>query len=853
MVKFEWDAYVVIATLVIGLVIMAGDWVGPDFVFAFMVAFLTACRIITIGDSTSGFSQNGLLTVVILFVVAEGIGQTGGMEKALNVFLGRTANPFWAITRMFIPVVIVSAFLNNTPIVALLIPIMIAWGRRNRVSPKKLLIPLSYAAVFGGTLTLIGTSTNLVVSSLQERRYAKTYPDEAKFGMFDITPYGIPYAIGGFLYTVVASHWLLPADETKRHSDLLLVARVPAHSPVANNTVREADLKGMERLFLVAVERQGRVTHAVGPQYLLEVGDILYFCGEIEQAHFYAKAFSLELLTTEPARSGKLSKSHDPATLENGVVSEGVDASSKIIQATVKKTADIAGKTVGEVDFRKLFDVALLGVKRSERHELGRISEITITAGDVLVLLAESDDVLLKPEFREVFREVEHLNEALEKEYLTGMRVTRKFKGVGKSVHDAGLRGINGLSIVAIDRQSGGRVKAIDDGTIVETDDIIWFAGSEYGVHFLLKISGLVHTQAPQVSKLRTDILYRELVKASVAFESPLVGLTVREAHFRNKFDAVVIAIHRQGERLTTDVRDVKLRAGDVLMLDTGSNFEHRYRNDASFSLITGVPESSPVKRSRMWIALFLGAAMIATQIVGSALDKDLINLLTAGILTAGLMLLSRCLNAEQARRSIDWRVYVTIAFAFAFSTAMEKSNVAEGIAEIFIDISEAIGGLRASYIAIYIATALLSELVSNNAAAAIMYPIAARLGDELGVVPTRMSVVVMLGASAGFTLPYSYQTNLMVYAAGNYRFLEFAKFGLPCQAFMVLVVIFIFLLDDKIWVAVGISFAVALLVLGLHLFWEVVPESIRSKISPRRKNKQQQLDASKDFDLHKG
>lgn len=93
------------------------------------------------------------------------------------------------------------------------------------------------------------------------------------------------------------------------------------------------------------------------------------------------------------------------------------------------------------------------------------------------------------------------------------MRVTSKFRGVGKNVHDAGLRGINGLTIAAIDRQSGEHVKAIDDSTIVEAEDTIWFAGSEYGVHFLLKMTGLEHTQAPQVSKLRTDILYRQLVK----------------------------------------------------------------------------------------------------------------------------------------------------------------------------------------------------------------------------------------------------------------------------------------------------------------------------------------------------
>ncbi|XP_024365164.1 probable sodium/sulfate cotransporter 3 [Physcomitrium patens] len=847
MVQLGWESYLVLATLIAGLVVMAGDWVGPDFVFALMVGFLTACRVITVKESTEGFSQNGVLTVVILFVVAEGIGQTGGMEKALNLLLGKATSPFWAITRMFIPVAITSAFLNNTPIVALLIPIMIAWGRRNRISPKKLLIPLSYAAVFGGTLTQIGTSTNFVISSLQEKRYTQLKrPGDAKFGMFDITPYGIVYCIGGFLFTVIASHWLLPSDETKRHSDLLLVARVPPESPVANNTVREAGLKGMERLFLVAVERQGRVTHAVGPQYLLEPEDLLYFCGELEQAHFYSKAFSLELLTNEAISGSKRANfqgEKHPSALENGSCGS-VEDSTLIMQASVRKGADIIGKTLDQIDFRKRFDVAVLGLKRGETHQPGPLSEMVVNANDVLVLLGDNEEVLQKPEVKAVFKDVEKLDEALEKEYLTGMKVTNRFKGVGKTVYDAGLRGINGLTLLAIDRQSGEHLKFIEDDTVVELGDTLWFAGGVQGVHFLLKISGLEHSQAPQVSKLRADILYRQLVKASVASESPLVGNTVREAHFRNKYDAVVLAIHRQGERLSMDVRDVKLRAGDVLLLDTGSNFGHRYRNDAAFSLISGVPESSPVKKSRMWVALFLGAAMIATQIVSSSIGgTELINLFTAGILTSGLMLLTRCLSADQARNSIDWRVYTTIAFAIAFSTCMEKSKLARAIADIFIKISESIGGMRASYVAIYIATALLSELVSNNAAAAIMYPIAADLGDALGVVPTRMSVVVMLGASAGFTLPYSYQTNLMVYAAGDYRFMEFAKFGLPCQCFMIITVILIFLLDNRIWVAVGLGFALMLVVLGWHLVWEFVPASIRSKFSPGRKEKTEKIE----------
>ncbi|GAQ88450.1 hypothetical protein KFL_004290065 [Klebsormidium nitens] len=161
----------------------------------------------------------------------------------------------------------------------------------------------------------------------------------------------------------------------------------------------------------------------------------------------------------------------------------------------------------------------------------------------------------------------------------------------------------------------------------------------------------------------------------------------------------------------------------------------------------------------------------------------------------------------------------------------METSGVAQAIADVFTDISDAIGGKAAAFVAIYITTAFLSEIVSNNAAGALMYPIAARLGDALGVVPSRMTIVVMLGASAGFTLPYSYQTNLMVFAAGDYRFLEFAKFGLPCQLFMIVSVIIIFALEDTIWASISIAVALFAAILAGPLLWVVLPESTKDRL----------------------
>lgn len=129
-----------------------------------------------------------------LFVVAEGVSQTGGLDILMNKVLGSAKSTFWAQVRMMIPVMVSSAFLNNTPIVALLIPILLSWSRRCGVPAKKLLIPLSFATVLGGTVTLIGTSTNLVVSGLQAE-LSKKDPTVPVFSFFTITPYGVPYAM----------------------------------------------------------------------------------------------------------------------------------------------------------------------------------------------------------------------------------------------------------------------------------------------------------------------------------------------------------------------------------------------------------------------------------------------------------------------------------------------------------------------------------------------------------------------------------------------------------------------------------------------------------------------------------
>ena len=256
----------------------------------------------------------------------------------------------------------------------------------------------------------------------------------------------------------------------------------------------------------------------------------------------------------------------------------------------------------------------------------------------------------------------------------------------------------------------------------------------------------------------------------------------------------------------------MRLKPGDVLLLDTGRGFARAHANDRAFTLINDVPKSSPIKTGKMWLAIFLLFVMVMTQIAGGVLtskkiiDQERISLFPAAILTAGLMLLTRCLTADQARKAIMIDVYVCIAFAFAVSSAMEVSNVAQVFAEGFAAVSRKIGGTTAPVVAIYMVAGLLTEIVTNNAAAALVYPVASRLGDTLGVEPVVMASAVMLGASDAFVSPFGYQCNLMVYAAGNYNTTQFIKFGIPLQLLQFATVTLIFILRPWKWILCGAS-----------------------------------------------
>jgi di/tricarboxylate transporter len=598
-----WEAWVTLATVALLLYALARNLAGPDVILMGGAVFLSALGLVStrfpsVGQFASTFGNEGVLTVAALFIVAAGLTETGGMSLITERFLGRPRTVVDAQVRLVTPVTLISAFLNNTPVVAMFVPVISDWCKKTGISSSKLFLPLSYAAILGGLCTLIGTSTNLVVQALlvEARRSDPSVP---LMSMFTLTPVGVPIAIAGLIYVVVASRWLLP----DRRSFLVQVADARQYtvemlvrpgSPIEGQTIERAGLRNLPGAFLSAIERDGETLVAVGPDQVLYGNDRLVFVGVVESV----------------------------------------------------------------VDLQK----------------------------------------------------------------------------------------IRGLAPA--------------------TD---------------------------QVFKLTASRLNRLLVEAVVSDASPAIGRSIRAGRFRNRYDAAVIAVCRNGERLAGKIGDIVLRPGDTLLLQAHAAFVTRHRNNREFLLVSAVEGSRPVRHDRAWIGLAIMAAMI---LLASFEDLTGVSIFGAALIAAALMGVTGCLSAEQARRSLELPVLIAIVAALVIGKAIEQTGLGGAAAATVIGAFRGFGpwGVLAG---IYLLTLIFTEFVTNNAAAAMAFPVAKATAAALGVSFLPFIVVICIAASAGFATPLGYQTHLMVYGPGGYRFSDFMRIGLPldllCMALAVAITPMVF------------------------------------------------------------
>jgi di/tricarboxylate transporter len=299
----------------------------------------------------------------------------------------------------------------------------------------------------------------------------------------------------------------------------------------------------------------------------------------------------------------------------------------------------------------------------------------------------------------------------------------------------------------------------------------VTFVGVVDAVNELRRIPGLLVAE-DQTYQLNLRHAQRCLVELVLSPSSPLVGQTVRESGFRSTYNAAIISISREGERLEGKLGDVRLRAGDTLLVETDQNFVERQKYNREFLLVSSLQDSAPpdFARAPLSFAILIGMLVVATF--------EWVPLFQASFIAAGLMVATGCVTLAVARRSIEYPVLAGIAASFALGFALAESGAAELLAGYIGNIAR--GDPFWALVVLYIATVIVTELITNNAAGVLMFPIAMAVAQDGNVSYLPYVVAIMVGASAGFITPIGYQTNLMVYGPGGYRWMDYIRFGTP-------------------------------------------------------------------------
>ena len=380
-----WQAWLTMAIIVIVFGLLVSTRLPTDFVFLAGLIVLLVANVIDTNEALSGFSSKGLITVGVLYVVVAGLRETGGLAWVVQHVLGRPQGLRRAQLRLMAPVTALSAFLNNTPVVAMFIPVVMEWGRRINVQPSRLLIPLSYASIFGGVCTLIGTSTNLIVNGLFQTRYGGD-----GLAMFEIAKLGVPCALVGFAYLLLtAKHWL-PERKTletlfEDPREYTLEMEVSDHSPLIGRSVSASGLRSLPGAFLAELIRGQQIVSAVPPDEVLREKDRLIFVGNIDSMRSLCKQKGLKPATDQ------LFKLESPRH------------ERCLVEAVVSDTCPLVGKTVREGRFRNRYNAVVIAVARNGERLRGKIGDMKLRPGDTLLVECQAGFIPRQKDSRDFY------------------------------------------------------------------------------------------------------------------------------------------------------------------------------------------------------------------------------------------------------------------------------------------------------------------------------------------------------------------------------------------------------------------------------------------------------------------
>jgi di/tricarboxylate transporter len=564
-----WIVLGLVVVVVLSLLLKSAK---PALSFMGGAVVLVLIGIVTPEKMLSGFANKQIAIIFILIFITSALRKRFGLMELIDRFFQGVKRPRMFILRMSVVVASLSSVLNNTPIVALFIPYVQSWGKRTGIHPSKFLIPLSYIAMLGGMITLIGTSTNLVLNGFLEQN------GEPLFRISDFLIPGLMVTLVGIVYLLVIGYRILPdrtdlIDEfSSNRREYLVETKIKEGSPIVGKTIAEAGLRNLRGVFLLEIIRQGKIISSVEPNMVLMEKDSLVFAGNLE---------------------------------------------------------------------------------------------------------------------------------------------------------------------TIVDLVDGQQGLYVNEHTNFEQDD------------------------------------QRQIIEAVIPSNSEMNGKSVRDLNFRNRYDAGIIAIHRNGERLSGKIGDMRVQSGDLLLLAVGQRFNENEKARRDLYLVTQHREYEPRPLLPRVAVVITAIILIIFGLLGT------IDLFIAAMVLLGMMGITGILTLKDLREEMDFNLLLLLVGALALGEAFLSSGASEIVGNSIMSL---IGTdmLWQGILGLYVLTFVLTSFISNAAAVAIAFPIAFSLSHHYGVSGMPIYLAIAFAASCAFATPIGYQTNIMVYGPGRYRFVDFVKVGLP-------------------------------------------------------------------------
>jgi di/tricarboxylate transporter len=766
----------VLTILGLAVILFVSERLRVDIVALLVLISLALAGLVTPEEALGGFSSPAVVTVWAVFILSAGLYRTGiaGLIGRHILRLAGESESGLLITIMT-TAGLMSAFMNNVGVAALLLPVVMDITRRTGHPPSRLLMPLAFGSLLGGLTTQIGTPPNILISNSMAEFGLEP------FALFDYTPVGLSVMIAGIAFMAVFGKRLLPIRNMSREftenrqidyeqvydfSERLFVLRVPTKAGLAGKTLAESKLGTLLGVNILGIIRNGETQLSPNPATLLKPGDRLLAAG----------------------RPDTLANLHEQGSVEveeeRVNVERLVSTEIELAELGLSSNSDLVGQTLQQVDFRGKFGVNVLAILRKGKVTRTNLQNIPLQRADTLIIQGPRTQIDLLREIEEfLVSSVEVAEVSSLHERLMVVKIPSDSNLVGRTLGESRLGEVFGLTVLGIVRNGSTQLMPKVGERLMAEDTLL----VEGKVEDLMLLRGLQTLELEREAAISLKDLESEKVGLAEAVLSPhtnLVGKTLRDIHFREKYGLSVLAIWREGRAYRSSLKDIPLKFGDALLLFGNREKIKVLGSDPDFLVLMEEAEEAPRTDK----------APVALAIMGIVIIPVIFNLLPiylAAIIGATMMVLTKCLTMEEAYRHIEWRAVFLIAGMLPLGLALERTGTASLVADSLISV---IGGLSPLVLlgGIFMLTAIAAQVMPTSAVAVLMAPIAIRTALTMGISPHALLMAVAMSASASFMSPVAHPANVLIMGPGGYRFIDYIKVGLPLTLAILFVVILV-------------------------------------------------------------